>query len=170
MDAQIFTTLYEYNAWANRALWRCVEQISEEQFDQPIPYSHESIHAQVAHIMGVEYWWFQFLSTRELHFVADEDYATRETIRAKWDETEAFIRDYISQLTPDELMSEVKPPFWEPNKPANKVYEAMLQVANHSTDHRAQTFAALHQLGGPSAPQDLLFYLFDRAGVEWDND
>jgi uncharacterized damage-inducible protein DinB len=151
-------------------LWTCIAQISDEQFDQPIPYSRESIHEQVAHIMGVEYWWFQFLSTGELNFVSEENIANREAIRAKWDESEAFIREYIARLTPDELMREVKPPFWNPDQPAIKVYEAMLQVANHSTDHRAQTFAGLHQIGGPSAPQDLLFYLFDRAGVEWEND
>lgn len=170
MDAQIFMTLYEYNAWANRVLWSCIEQISEEQFDQPIPYSHGSIHHSVAHIMGVEYWWFQFLATGELHFATEADTATRPAIRAKWDESDAFIREYLSQLTPDELMVDVKPPFWEANQPAIKVYEAMLQVANHSTDHRAQTFVMLHHTHGPTAPQDLLFYLFDRAGIEWENE
>jgi uncharacterized damage-inducible protein DinB len=170
MDASMFKTLYEYNAWANRELWKCVEAISDEQFNQQIPYSHETIHNLVAHIVDVEYWWFKFLSTGEPVFLAPEDTATRESIRATWDETEAFIRDYINQLTPDELMNEVKPPFWKADYPTVQVYEALLQVANHSTDHRAQAFAMLHQIGGPSAPQDLLFFLFDRAGVEWTND
>jgi hypothetical protein len=41
---------------------------------------------------------------------------------------------------------------------------------NYSTDHRAQTLAALHRVGGPTTPQDYLFYHFDRAGVAWEND
>jgi hypothetical protein len=41
---------------------------------------------------------------------------------------------------------------------------------DYNTDHRAQTLAALHRVGGPTTPQDYLFYHFDRAGVAWEND
>jgi uncharacterized damage-inducible protein DinB len=35
----------------------------------------------------------------------------------------------------------------------------MIQVANHSTDHRAQTLRLLHDLGAPTFGQDYLRYL-----------
>lgn len=170
MNVPAFTSLFDYNAWANRRLWDCVQQLSEEQFDHHIDHSIGSIHNQVAHIMGVEYWWFQFLRTGQLKFVTDADCATRESIRAKWDETEQVIRDYVAALTPAELAREVSPPFWEAEKPSIRVYEALFQVAIHSIDHRAQTLAALHQVGGPTTPQDYIFYRFDSAGVAWVND
>lgn len=170
MDAQVFVTLYDYNAWANRRVWDCVMQLSDTQFDQEIDYSIGAIHTQVAHMMGVEYWWFQFLRTGELKFVTEADIVSRATIRARWDDTEQIIREYVSRLTSYELQREVKPPFWEPEKPALKVYEALFQVANHSLDHRAQTLAGLARLGGPTTPQDFIFYKFDRAGVHWENE
>lgn len=170
MDAQVFITLYDYNSWANRRLWDCVMQLTEEQFDQDIDHSIGAIHNQVAHIMGVEYWWFQFLRTGELDFVSDADCETRASIRAKWDAAEQIIRAYVTKLTPDELWREVKPSFWEDEKPSLKVFEALFQVANHSLDHRAQTLAALHRVGGPTTPQDFIFYKFDRAGVPWTNE
>ncbi|MBL8155106.1 MAG: DinB family protein [Anaerolineae bacterium] len=170
MDAQVFQTLFEYNQWANRRVWACVEQLSEAQFNQPNDYSIGSIHIQVAHTMGVEYWWFQFIRTGELRFVREEDCETRPAIRAKWDETEQLIRDTLAELTPAGLMREIKPEFWEPEKPPLKVYEALFQVAIHSTDHRAQTLAALHRVGGPTTPQDVLFFAFDRARVPWKNE
>jgi uncharacterized damage-inducible protein DinB len=120
--------------------------------------------------MGVEYWWFQFLSTGQLKFVADADCATRESIRAKWDEAEQVIRAYVAKLTPEELAREVKPLFWSADKPPMKVFEALFQVAIHSSDHRAQALAALDQVGGPTTPQDFIFYRFEQAGVEWTND
>ncbi len=45
-----------------------------------------------------------------------------------------------------------------------KVWEALVQVANHSTDHRAQIMAGLHRLGAPTMGQDFLDYLFETRG------
>lgn len=170
MNLNVFVNLYAYNQWANRRLWDCVRQLSEAQFDQSIDYSIGSIHTQTAHLMGVEHWWFQFLKTGQYHFVAEADCATRATIRAKWDETETLIRDYVAGLNEAELLREVKPEWWTPEQPPIPVYEALFQVAHHSTDHRAQTLAALHRVGGPTTPQDYLFHTFDRAGAAWEND
>lgn len=170
MDAQIFLALYDYNAWANRRVWDCVQHVDDEQFARAIDHSLGSVQNQIAHIMEVEYWWFRFLSTGEPDFASEDDLATRETIRAKWDEAEGIIHDYVAALTADELLRKVKPPFWAADEPALHVYEALFQVALHSTDHRAQTLAALHQLGAPTTPQDYLFFKFDSAGVSWSNE
>jgi uncharacterized damage-inducible protein DinB len=170
METQLFVALYDYNAWANRRVWDGVQQLSEEEFNRPIDYSIGSIHNQVAHTMAVEYWWFKFLSTGELDFPSEADCATRESIRAKWDATEPMIRACVATLTPGELQREVKPPFWEAEKPPLKVFEALFQVANHSLDHRAQTLVALNQVGGPTTPQDYIFYKFEQAGVPWVNE
>jgi uncharacterized damage-inducible protein DinB len=143
--------------------------LSEAQFDQDFDYSIGSIHDHIAHMMGVEYWWFKFLSTGEPVFVTRADCETREAIRSKWDETEAMIRAYVSRLTADEASRLVKPPFWSDDKPAIAVYEALYQVAVHSADHRAQALSALHKVGGQTTPQDYLFYRFDTAGVHWEN-
>jgi uncharacterized damage-inducible protein DinB len=169
MEPRFFADLFAYNQWANRRVWDCVTQLSDAQFDQAIDYSIGSIHIQVAHTMGVESWWFTFLKTGELHFATDADRATRTAIRAKWDETEALIRDYVAGLSPDELTRTVRPPFWEADKPPIPVYEALFHLAHHSGDHRAQTLAALHRVGGPTTPQDYLFFHFDRAGAAWEN-
>jgi uncharacterized damage-inducible protein DinB len=80
-----------------------------------------------------------------------------------------MIRAYLDRLTDEELARLVKPSFWEADQPPIRVWEAILQVFNHSTDHRAQIGAALHKVGGPTTPQDFLFYHFDRAGIAWTN-
>jgi uncharacterized damage-inducible protein DinB len=170
MEPNVFINLYAYNQWANRRVWDCVVQLTDEQFDRPNDYSIGSIHIQTAHMMGVEHWWFQFLKTGELHFVSEADRETRASLRAKWDETEILIRDYVADLTPAELTRTVKPPFWNADQPPIPIYEALFQIAHHSTDHRAQTLAALHRVGGPTTPQDYLFYHFDRSGAAWSNE
>jgi uncharacterized damage-inducible protein DinB len=162
MNKSYFIELYDYDAWANRRVWECVMQLSAEQFNQELDHSLGSIWNQVLHTLAVESWWFKFLSTGELEFVDEETMTTRPAIRAAWDGVAAMIRDYLARLTPEELERSVRPSFWEDDNKPIKVWQALLQVANHSTDHRAQTMAGLQRLGAPTVGQDVLDYLFEK--------
>lgn len=170
MNADYLLELYRYNFWAHRRVWGCIEQLTEEQFDAPIDYSLGDIHNQVAHTMGVEYWWFNFLATGELNFVSEDEIATRPAIRAKWDEVEQMVLAYLATVTPVELEREVHPEFWGEARPPITVYEAILHIAMHSQDHRAQTLAGLYQLGAPTTELDWLFYAWEKRGFEPNQD
>ncbi len=159
MDRQYFVELYDYNYWAQRRVWANVLQLSDEAFQQDLHYSVGSIRDQCAHMLSVEHWWFVFLGTGELTFLNNQQLTTREAIRTQWDTTEALVRAYLDRLTPEELQHEVRPDFWTAERRPIRVYQALTQVANHSTDHRAQTLAGLHRLGAPTAGQDVLDYL-----------
>jgi uncharacterized damage-inducible protein DinB len=160
MDPAIFRDLYAYNFWAHRQVWPCIEQLSEEQFTQDAGYSVGALRDQCVHVMAVESWWFHFLRTGELRFLEEEDYPTRQAIRAKWDDVEQAVHSYLATLTEDELQRAVRPEVWDEGQQPITVWQAMLQVANHSTDHRAQILAGLRQLGAPTVEQDYLNYLF----------
>ena len=45
------------------------------------------------------------------------------------------------------------------------VWQILLHVVNHATDHRAQTLRLLDQLGAPTFEQDFMLYLY-----AWDRD
>ncbi|KAB2852486.1 MAG: hypothetical protein F9K46_19110 [Anaerolineae bacterium] len=165
LNPEYFNRLYDYNYWAHRRVWDCVMELNPEEFETDLDYSIGSIRTQVIHTMGVEHWWITFLSEGILSFLDIEDYPNRTVIRDKWDEIEAYVRGYIQSLTPAELDREVKPPFWEDHERPVKVWEALLQVANHSTDHRAQTLAGLHRLGAPTVGQDSLDYISDETAL-----
>ncbi|MBZ0277830.1 MAG: DinB family protein [Anaerolineae bacterium] len=160
MDKTYFLRQYDYNFWAHRQVWNCVMQLTDEQFNQHLDYSIGSIRIQCIHTMAVESWWFEFLRRGELVFMDMVDFPTRAEIRTRWDEVETSIRAYLERLTPAEMEREVRPHFWDETRQPIKVWEAILQVANHSTDHRAQTLAGLHRLGAPTVGQDFLDYLF----------
>jgi uncharacterized damage-inducible protein DinB len=157
--------LYDYNKWANRRFWGCIIQLSDAQFDAENDYSLGSIHHQVAHLMGVEYWWFIFMMTGDILFLTNEQKATRESIRETWDVLEKRVDAYLETITEGELNRLVKPPFWDSDEidPPIPIYQAITQVMLHSTDHRAQLGAALHKVKGPSVAQDFLEYLSDKA-------
>jgi uncharacterized damage-inducible protein DinB len=39
--------------------------------------------------------------------------------------------------------------------------DSLMQILNHSTDHRAQILSLIHQLGGATIAQDLIFYSWE---------
>lgn len=169
MDPAMFREMYAYNFWADRQVWQCVEQLTEEQFTQDVGFSRGSLREQCIHIMAVEFWWFRFLHTGNVEFLDSDDYPTRAAVRARWDTIEQEVTRYLAGVTPDELTREVKPDVWDEDDKPVQAWQAMFQVANHSTDHRAQTLASIHLLGGPVVQQDYLDYLSDQADQERSN-
>ena len=161
MNKDYFEQLYDYTFWADRKFFVCAMTLTDEQYHQDIDFSQGSIANHVMHIMMVEHWWIQFLATGALNFFGEDVFALpRDAIRAKWDQVEQNVRDYLATLTPEELARPVKPEFWDPDERPIAVWQALTQVAHHSADHRVQAMAMLHtQFSAPTFEQDFLSYL-----------
>ncbi len=158
MSVDHFRQLFAYDAWANRRVWACASSLSDEQFTEELDYSVGSIRTQILHTMAVQSWWVHFLATGEIRFLDHDDYPTRETVPPGWERVEAATTAYLADLTDDELNRMVRPDHWaERGWPPVAVWQALFQIINHGTDHRAQTLAGIHELGGTTAAQDYLF-------------
>lgn len=160
MHAAYFQDFYAYTFWTHRQVWACIEELEPEQFERDLDYSIGSLRDQCIHTLGIEFWWFRYLATGRLEFVEVEKLTDRAAIRAAWDGVENEVTAYLAALTSEELTRAVKPEFWEPQHAPVQVWQALLQVANHSTDHRAQILAGLHRVGGRTVEQDYLAYHF----------
>ena len=87
---------------------------------------------------------------------------TGAAIRTRWDEIEADWRAYVGGLGDIEPSQMVT--YMSINGRAERttpLWEALIHILNHSTDHRAQTLALIHQVGGKTIEQDLVFYSWE---------
>jgi uncharacterized damage-inducible protein DinB len=159
MNKDYFISLYQYTFWADRQVLECARHLTPQQFKLDLGYSVGSIWSQLAHMMAVEHWWFTFLAEKRIDLLDEADYPTLDELRQQWDDVESYVLAYLESVTEQELTREVKPDFWDDDESPVAVWQALLQVANHSTDHRAQTLAGLHKLGAPTVAQDYLSYL-----------
>jgi len=159
MNTIYFIELYEYNFWNNRRLWDCFLQLEEAKIHQAIDSDGWTLFRHCLHIISVEDWWIRFLLTGEVKFLKRQTLTTRADLRQQWDATETMVRGYVATLSQEELRREVRPPFWENEKFYISVEQALTQVALHSTDHRAQMFTHMRNLGGPTVEQEFLQYL-----------
>jgi uncharacterized damage-inducible protein DinB len=160
MHAEALRHFYGYHFAENRTLWdRYVAQLSAEQFTQPLPYSHGSVRDQIVHLMDVDDVWFSELQGVEpLEPVAAAQDDDRQILRARWDAIEQRMRAYLAALQAETLDTR---PIQEPEEDSDLlVWQVLLHVVNHGTDHRAQLLRSLNDLGLDTRSQDYIFYVY----------
>jgi uncharacterized damage-inducible protein DinB len=136
-----------------------VAQLSYKQFIQYVDYSHGAVRDQIIHLINVEEVWFSELRggvpSDPLPPTTCDD---RNIIRSHWDSVEQFVCDYLAEL-PDKMLFDK--PIMEPEEDKNlMIWQVLLHVVNHGTDHRAQLLRLLHDLGVKTTSQDLIFYVY----------
>ena len=163
MNTAYLCRLLDYNYWAHRRVWDCVMALSEEQFTQSTDYSIGSVQAQVVHTMGAEWLMLSRAKGTPIQRIPPkENYPNREVIRAHWDKLEAEWRDFLASLSDADLMREVEYTSFVGNTVRRTpILDLFMQAINHSTDHRAQTLALIHRLGGKTVEQDWIFYAWE---------
>lgn len=161
MNAEAFRHFYAYHFTENRKLWdHCVTPLTFEQFTQPAHYSHGSVRDQIIHLLSVDEVWFSELQGLEpsgpFPPATSDD---RKIIRAHWDNLEQSMRAYLAALRDDRLMDK---PIKEPEEDQGlSVWQVLLHVVNHGTDHRAQLLRLLNDLGVKTVSQDYIFYVYE---------
>jgi uncharacterized damage-inducible protein DinB len=166
MNADAFRHFYNYHFAENRKIWdQYVRPLSVEQFTRPVSYSHGSVRDQIVHLMSVDEIWFSELrgvEPSELFPPTDSD--DRDVIRAHWDRVEQRMRDFLADLQDDMLFSK---PIEEPEEDKDLiVWQVLLHVVNHGTDHRAQLLRLLNDLGVRTESQDYIFYVYNNPKID----
>ena len=159
MNANAFRHFYDYHFAENRKLWDSyVTQLSEEKFTQQIDYSRGSVRDQILHIISCDDTWFSGLRGVALpEDLKPADFPDRPGIRAHWDRVEQAMRSYLADLR-DEML------FEKPLDGEDKdliLWQVLLHVVNHGTDHRAQLLRILNDLGVKTSYQDYIFHVYD---------
>jgi uncharacterized damage-inducible protein DinB len=109
--------------------------------------------------MSVDDTWFSPLRGAELPETLDPaQFEDRQTIRAHWDRVERQMRDYLAGLRDDMLFTR---PFAEGEDKDLILWQVLLHVVNHGTDHRAQLLRLLNDLGVKTVSQDYIFFVYE---------
>jgi uncharacterized damage-inducible protein DinB len=167
MDITHLLRLLDYNFWAHRRVWDCVSELTAEQFTRNQAYSLGSVKNQIVHTMGVERLLFiRAQGQPNEPILKPEQFNARADIRSAWDQIETDWRAYLSSLEESALEEVVKYISLTGNaQRSNRRWELVMQLFGHGVDHRAQTLAAIHQVGGRTIGQDFIAYTWDYPGL-----
>lgn len=158
MNADAFRHVYAYHFAENRGLWdSCVAYLSDEQFARSLDYSQGSVREQIFHLIGVDDVWFSDLRGVEIVGLDPAGGPDRARIRTYWDKVEADMQAYLALLRDDMLFTQPL----EGEDAGLFLWQVLLHVVNHGTDHRAQLLRLLHDLGAETTSQDYVFFAYD---------
>ena len=160
MNANAFRHFYDYHFTENRKIWDgYVIQLSNERFTQDVDYSQGSVRDQIVHLISADETWFSALRGLEIPEPLDPArFDDWKILRAHWDKVEQNMRAYLANLQDDMLFEK---PFADGEDKDLLLWQVLLHVANHGTDHRAQILRLLHDLGVETTSQDYIFYVYD---------
>jgi uncharacterized damage-inducible protein DinB len=161
MNAEAFRHFYNYHFAENHKIWEHIASLTFEQFTQKIGYSRGSIREQLVHLIDAEDVWISELRGAQPAEPLPEttDVDDRDAVRALWDTVEQNTRSYLASLQDDQLFSK---PIADPEEDKNLiVWQVLLHIVNHATDHRAQLLRTLHDLGVDTKYQDYIFYVYE---------
>ena len=161
MNANAFRHFYDYHFAENRKILEHVAALTFEQFTQKVDYSRGSIREQLVHLIDAEDVWISELRGAQPSEPLPEtmDMDDRDAIRSLWDTVEQNTRAYLANLQDDQLFSK---PITNPEEDKDLiVWQVLLHIVNHATDHRAQLLRALHDLGVDTKSQDYIFYVYE---------
>jgi uncharacterized damage-inducible protein DinB len=163
MNVEMIQQLYAYNYDLHRKMWKSVMQLSDDQFVADSGYSLGSVRNHLVHVMSVDERWFA--RVREIDLpppLQYTDFVDRMAVRAKWDTVEADILAFIKTDLTDEMLTRTL--HYETRRlgpRSNRIWQILVHVVNHGTDHRAQILQLLYQHGAMTLEQDFMIYLWD---------
>lgn len=148
MTKQYFIELADYNIWANNLQCDWLEQLSEEQWKQPIISSFNSIQETVLHVISAENVWLQRLEKEANPVWLQSSYTgTKAEHIALWKSLSQKLKDFTIDM--DEAILKEDLAFSRLNGDAYSMphYQVLAHIFNHSTYHRGQLITMLRQTG-----------------------
>lgn len=158
LSVEIVRGMLDYHYGIQRRLWESIVTLTDEQFTADVPFSRGSIRNQMVHLATTDGGWLRGLqevpNARSFRYIAEE-YDTPESVRAICDRSAQELTAFAAGLSEADLLR-------TPQGMPLTIWQTLLHLVNHGTDHRAQVLHALHELGAPTFDQDLVYYWMRR--------
>ncbi len=159
MNVAEFRSLFAYNEWANARLFNALDELTEEQFRQPITSSFSSVQNTVSHIVAAEWVWLQRWKGESLPSAPDwSTGASREQLRQALEGVQAERAEFLAQLADERLDEFVAYRNPKGDEYRNKLSDSFQHLVNHSTYHRGQAATLLRQVGVAPPATDFVLY------------
>jgi uncharacterized damage-inducible protein DinB len=151
---ELIRSYMEYNDAMSRRVWESIMTLSDEQFVDRFNYSHGSIRDLMVHMAVVDGRWMRGLKEEpEARSYTKEPtlFHTRQKAFEFWDQTARELMTYVQSLEESELSS-------TPVGMYGPVWQVLLHLVNHGTDHRSQVLRALADFDAPTFDQDFILF------------
>lgn len=157
--------LFDYSAWANRRILDAAEGLSQEQFISPAGLDYGSLRGTLVHILSAETTWRKRCQEgiSPSSSLVEDAFPTLAALRERWSEAELAMTAFLASLTDEDLQRTIHYRTTKGVPYEDALWQLLLHVVNHGTQHRAEAAITLTQHGCSPGNVDLIVFLRERA-------
>lgn len=164
MNKQDIQLLYAYNQWANAKIMAEVSRLTNEQFFADASYPHGGMRGTLTHILFAEWLWRnRWQGASPTKWITPEDFPTMGSLISRWQSEEAELMNFVDQVTEEQLAAVFQYKTTKGVPQENILWQVMMHVVNHGTQHRSEAAALLTALGHSPGDIDLIVFLRERS-------
>jgi len=152
--------LYRYNAWANARILNAAAKVTHDQFTAPATFPHGGLHSTLTHVLSAEWIWrrrWEGISPPAV--LKPEEFRTLEALCDRWQAEERNLITFIESVPEEKLQSYFDYRTTKGQPMRNILWQVMLHVVNHGTQHRSEAAALLTDCGHSPGDIDLIVFL-----------
>jgi uncharacterized damage-inducible protein DinB len=160
MNKQDLQLLFAYNRWANARILRAAAKISPAQFLAPGEFGHGGLRGTLTHTLFAEWVWrLRWQGVPPPAPWKPDDFPSFPHLEARWLAEEVVLTEFVDGLTEERLTAEFDYISTEGRAHRRVVWETMLHLINHGTQHRSEAAAILTAMGQSPGDIDLVVFL-----------
>ena len=162
MNKVDLTTLMQFNFWANGCILATCEQLTPEQFTQPLnpDPGWGSLRGILVHLLDTEYGWRSVLQNQDSPVLDEAGFPDIQSLKNQWQtEKEAWL-NYLNNLT-DEMIEQSDK---ESAPDSMTIQQTITHVATHGIQHRSEAAFILTSYG--HSPGELDYDIFVKLSTD----
>ncbi|HEU4760286.1 MAG TPA: DinB family protein [Dehalococcoidia bacterium] len=163
---EMVRTLYGYNEWANGRILAALAGLSDEELLRPRGVSHNSLGMDLLHLVGGQVGWLSNWQEGApwVPLPAAASGRFDDNLADWFRRSQEAIREFIGSLTGEELGEKRTDQMPGGRSRQMLLWDMMLHVVNHGTQHRSEAAMALTAMGRSPGDLDFLDYVDEREG------
>jgi uncharacterized damage-inducible protein DinB len=163
MNKQDILTLYKYNQWTTAKILNCAANVTHEQFVAPASFPHGGLRGTLVHTLFAEWLWRNRWEGTSLTLrFKPEDFPDFESLHRRWMAEEDKLMAFAESLTDEKLNAKFSYTDTKGRLFERVLWQAMMHVVNHGTQHKTEAAAMLTELGHSPGDIDLIYYLIEK--------
>jgi uncharacterized damage-inducible protein DinB len=164
MLAEALRELYGYNHWATERVLDAAAKLTPVQWLAPGTAGRGSIRDTLVHLVSAQKrwlaWWDGSHSPEAAYAIVLDpaDYPDLDSVRSIWTDSDRAIRAFAESLSDADVNREITTRLRDGRVFRLPLWQMMLHVANHGTQHRSEVAAMLTVFGHSPGDLDALVY------------
>jgi uncharacterized damage-inducible protein DinB len=155
---ELLLDLYNYTCWSRDRLFAMAENLTPDQFDQETRFPFRTVKETLVHMMSAEYAYRMRCMQQPHSTLKKQDFADLAAVRSYWQQEEALMRTYLSEVSEAELSEKVRYKAPSGDEFVRGRLPMIKQLFFHSAQHRSEVAQMLTEFDQSPGNLDYTIY------------